>query len=244
MKNSLKSILEQIEEVISSIPEQERLAAFDADGTLWPIDVGERFFQYQIHQKLVDLPEKPFEHYETLKRQNPEEAYLWLAQVNEGQRLEQVRAWAKEALGNLQDLPIFDFQREIIGCLKKYGVQVFVVTASVKWAVEPAVALFGLSPDHVVGVETKVQNGVVGREAAGPITYKKGKVKGLLQKTNGKRPFFCAGNTMGDIDLLHEATHIRLAIGLARAQHKLYQTEQELQKVAREQGWWCWPPFK
>ena len=37
------------------------IAAFDADGTLWDMDMGEHFFQHQISKKLLpDLPADPW----------------------------------------------------------------------------------------------------------------------------------------------------------------------------------------
>ena len=48
----------QIESAIVELKSKnlKLIAAFDADGTLWDVDLGENFFQYQIDNKQVPLP--------------------------------------------------------------------------------------------------------------------------------------------------------------------------------------------
>ncbi|XGC81025.1 HAD family hydrolase [Bdellovibrio bacteriovorus] len=213
------------------------VAAFDADGTLWDIDLGETFFHYQIDNKLVPLPPHPFEHYEDMKAENPEKAYLWLAQICKGQSLEQVHKWAVEGVKEQHPLPIFLQQKKLIDLFLSKGVKVYVVTASVKWAVEPGAEILGLTKDCVLGVETHVDNGFVSDRQKGIITYRQGKVDALLAATGGKKPFFASGNTMGDYQLLQNATHLSLAVSAAARDDKLFKTEFELQQNAEKFGW-------
>ena len=98
------------------------IAAFDADGTLWDVDLGENFFQYQIDQKQVSLPADPWNHYLEMKKVNddPRAAYLWLAQINAGKSLEQVRDWAQIAFESIVPAPIFSEQKKLIAVLNKF----------------------------------------------------------------------------------------------------------------------------
>ena len=216
-------------------------AAFDADGTLWDTDLGENFFHYKIsHKVLSGLPADPFAHYDRWKLENgdPRPAYLWLAQICNGHSLKTVREWAANAVNAISPLPVFPAQNDLIRWLLKEKVNVFIVTASVKWAVEPAADLFGLTPDHVIGVETAVENGIVSEKAAGHMTYREGKAKALLARSGGVHPFLCAGNTMGDSYLLESATHIRLAVtGASVDNAEVYGAEQTLQAHAKEKVW-------
>lgn len=219
--------------------DSEPIAAFDADGTLWDVDLGENFFHHQIDQKLVPLPTDPWNHYVELKKKNndPSEAYLWLAQINAGRKLDEVRAWAQAAVNEQTPLPIFEEQKKLIELFLSKGVRVFVVTASVKWAVEPGARLLGLNDESVIGVSTIVESETISDRQEGVITYQIGKVEALLEKTRGKKPFFASGNTMGDFHLLNSATDLALAVSAAAPDDGLYRTEQDLQNLARQKSW-------
>ena len=215
------------------------VAAFDADGTLWDSDLGENFFQYQIDHGCVDLPAHAWNHYLELKKKNndPREAYLWLAQINQGQTLKQVREWSQAAFDEIQPVPLFSEQKKLIDLFLQHHVQIYIVTASVTWAVETGARALGLAPENVIGVETLVQNNVISSEACLPITYRQGKADALLQKTKGIRPFFASGNTLGDAELMQVATHLRLAVSAASRDDKLFHSENELMKLAEKNKW-------
>ena len=215
------------------------VAAFDADGTLWDTDLGESFFKWQIKNcQLPNMPTDPWKHYRDMKASgDPRPAYLWLAQINQGQTIQQVRAWASEAVKSYGELPIFDEQRKLIQWLQKNAVEIYVITASVKWAVEPGAKIFGIPEDHVLGVASKVDSkGLVGTEQDGLITYREGK-PAALKATTGQFPFFASGNTMGDFALLQSATELRLAVGATHSGHELFATEEELRQKAKAAGW-------
>lgn len=215
------------------------IAAFDADGTLWDTDLGESFFRYKIDRNLVELPEDPWNHYFELKKKHgdPRTAYLWLAQILKGQKIDQVQTWAQESVKALAPVPVFEEQKKLIETFKSRGVQVYIVTASIKWAVEAGAALVGLTPDDVIGIETDVQDGVVTDRPQGIITHREGKAEALLHATGGKKPFFCSGNTMGDLELLECSTDLKLAVSAASRDDRIFRTEDDLQKLAMERGW-------
>jgi phosphoserine phosphatase len=215
------------------------VAAFDADGTLWDTDLGESFFKFQISQGLLpNLPANPWRHYRDWKEAgDPRPAYLWLAQINRGHRLAEVQSWAEKAVAVREPLPIFAEQQKLIELLLKEGVQVWIVTASVKWAVEPGALRLGLRHDQVIGIETAVVDGVVTDKAAGYMTYREGKASAILDKTKGQAPFLCSGNTLGDLSLLECASRIRLAVGASTPGHEMYEAEEKLRVIGRERGW-------
>lgn len=213
------------------------VAAFDADGTLWDTDLGETFFHHQIDNKLVALPEEPWNYYETTKAAEPTKAYLWLAQICQGKTLQQIHNWAIEAVQGHHPLPVFLEQKKLIDLFLSKGVKIYIVTASVKWAVEPGAEILGLTKQNVLGVETIVEGGIVTDRQKGVITYRQGKVEALLEATGGKKPFFASGNTMGDYHLLQSATHLGLAVSAASRDDKLFKTEKELQEKAAEFSW-------
>lgn len=236
-KEKLDAIKRQIDETLKKTDPQSAVAAFDADGTLWACDMGEGLFKYQIQHKLVDLPENPWEYYLKMHDEDAARAFLWLAQINAGQRIETVREWAARSVRSLEPVPIFSDVKEIIHHLQTAGVKTYVVTASVKWAVEPAASLVGIPKENVIGIKTKVVNGVVTDEQDGPITWREGKVTGLLEQTKGQRPIFAAGNTKGDLPLLESSTGLRMVLASAPKGHVNFSTEQEMLKLAQLYGW-------
>lgn len=242
MKEMPNTLIEQIKTAIDHAWDKtdgHAIAAFDADGTLWDTDMGENFFQYQIEQnQLKDLPENPWEHYLKLKSEvSPKAAYLWLAQINKGQPIKTVRGWAQDCVEKLAPLPIFAGQKEIIDYLHSKGVQVYVVTASIKWSVEPAAALYDIPHERVLGVTTKIEDGIITEFQEGPITWRQGKVDGLLLASAGIKPILASGNTPGDLALLECASHIRLAMAASTEPAELIEEEKKLAAIAKEKDW-------
>lgn len=214
-------------------------AAFDADGTLWDSDMGEQFFQYQIDNCNLETLNgiDPWERYESLKKKNPIEAYLWLAQISEGKSLEQVRAWAKAAVEK-EGARVFESQKDMISWLQSKGVEVFIVTASIQWAVEPAGMLAGVPFSHVMGIQTRIDDsGNVTTDQEGPITWRQGKAKALLARTGGVKPIFCAGNTLGDISLIETSVGAKLCVQTQTENNGLYEEEQKLYEHASQNDW-------
>lgn len=236
------SLIGEIKKNVLKAKEQNEgphYAAFDADGTLWDSDLGEQFFQFQID--CCNLPAlqgiDPWNYYETTKKQDPIKAYLWLAQINAGFPLSQVRSWAKEAVQK-KGANVLEPQKELIAWLQKNGVEVFIVTASIQWAVEPAGELVGIPFDHVMGIQTAVDSqGLVTEDQLGPITWRQGKATALLERTQGTPPIFCSGNTYGDIALLETSVGERLCIQTQNEANSLYEEEIKLREHAKPLGW-------
>lgn len=216
------------------------IAAFDADGTLWDTDIGENFFDYEIENcnlNALKEVEDPWVYYNTHKIPDPRIAYAWLAQINKGYSIQQVQQWAKQAVESIQPVPVLESMKELVSFLKSRKVEVFIVTASVKWAVEPAASLVGTDFDHVLGITTKVLSNQVTDEVEYPITWRDGKAEALLKRTNNVRPVLAAGNTYGDIALIKTATHINLAVSTQSERNALYEEEVRLANEAKLNNW-------
>ncbi len=216
----------------------DRIAAFDADGTLWDTDVGEHFFQYQIAKNLLpNLPPNPWEHYRQWYVCETPGALVWLAQIMKDIPLTTVRGWAREAFATLEPPPFFPFMKDLVAYLKARDVHVYCVTASVRWAVEPAAEAIGIAAENVIGIKTEIYEGKITEKPEGPLTWHEGKVTGLLEATGRKLPFLAAGNTMGDLPLLECARRIRIANLGAPPGHFNRESEEALLAVARTRGW-------
>lgn len=230
----LSSLLSDLEKFR---PQGRAVAAFDADGTLWNTDLGEAFFSYQIKNALVPLPEDPVGHYSWLKANvSNTAAYVWLAQVLKGVPVSRVREWAETSVSS-KPLPIFEEQKAVLAKLKELEVEVYIVTASVTWAVEPGARRLGLVESDVLGIETEVVDGVITEIPRGVVTYRQGKSEALLRRTGGLRPYFCAGNTEGDHWLLECASHVQLVLSAAPEGSENFPTENKMLTLAQERGW-------
>jgi phosphoserine phosphatase len=210
----------------------EPIAAFDAD------DMGEHFFHHQINEKLLpNLPPNPWDFYWDLHERDTPAAFLWLAQINAGLPLSQVRAWAEDSCRALDNIPFFSGVRAVIDHLHKRDVKIYIVTASIKWAVEPGAKRLGIPFENVVGVTTKIVNDKVTTDLDGVVTWREGKVTGLLRSTAKKHPFLAAGNTMGDLALLESATHLSLVNAAVDQEHVNFETERKLVEIAQKRDW-------
>jgi phosphoserine phosphatase len=215
-----------------------RIAAFDADGTLWDSDAGETFFDWEIKKAgLEGLPADPWAQYHAMKKIDPIPAYVWLAQINAGVPLAKVREWAEQCFREQGQWPVFESQRRLISLLRSHDFEIYIVTASIKWAVEPVAKLVGIDHDHVIGITTEIKDGVVGMQAVHPVTWRQGKAEGLLAATGGVRPILASGNTFGDTALLETASHIRLAVTTQDTPCGLFEEEQKLAVEADARGW-------
>lgn len=233
-KVKLQKLLDDLEK---HRPPGRAIAAFDADGTLWNTDLGEGFFNYKVQNQLVPLPADAWAAYHQMKDfESHTKAYLWFAQILQGVPLTQVRQWAEAAV-EATPLPIFTELTHVLRKLKELEVEIYIVTASIKWAVEPGARRLGLTDDQVIGIETEVENGVVTDRCRGVITYREGKAEALLARTGGVHPYFCAGNTEGDLWLLEAATALRLVISSAPEKTENFPTEAKMLSLAQSRGW-------
>lgn len=216
-------------------------AAFDADGTLWANDVGENFFQYQIDHCPIDVLKTidPWAHYLELKKKHPPTAYLWLAQICKNFTFSEVANWAHSA-AQMRNPELFVQQKQLILELQNRGIRVFVVSASVEWAVAGALDVVGLQNVTAIGVKTKIINSVVTDTQDSFITWREGKKSALLEQTQSVAPMLSCGNTLGDQHLLEISQGLSIAVQ-SQADNKhhpgLYQDEQGLLQLAHKNKW-------
>ncbi|CAN5597761.1 hypothetical protein BH10BDE1_BH10BDE1_31730 [soil metagenome] len=232
----------------SNATAERPVAVFDADHTLWDQDAGETFFQWQLDNcEFQNLPEDPWAHYRNWKKRDPHGAYAWLAQISAGTELAKVRAWAQDCYDSNRPWPVFRSIQDLFRKLQAAEFDIFIVTASVKWAVEPAALdLLGVPHENILGIETETPtdaNGtrIVSDIVKSPITYRQGKADALLKASGGRKPILSAGNTLGDIALLDIARDFKLMIQsqspLLSQNAGLLAEEKKLRDHGRPLGW-------
>lgn len=180
-----------------------RVAAFDADGTLWPGDVGEALLRHL--QETGRLPRGVGDavgRYEALLARGEAEA-AW--------------AWCVEAMVGLEEAFVVRtcealftgrFYRPVVRVLERLraaGFVPWVVSASPFWAVVPGAAALGIDATRVIGVRCDVRGGRLAGPVHRPVPSGAGKVEALAAR--GLRATVAVGNSFIDQALLESAPH-------------------------------------
>ncbi len=189
-------------------------AVFDADGTLWRDDIGERFLQWLIknrHLQGVDYSKDIYGEYEKMLEKDTGAAYAMATKLMNGINEKELIKWASDFFPSHFSSNVFPKQRELISRLQEAGVDVWIVSASNRWIVEGAAPHMGVSNDHVVGIQTEVKNGKLTDTIIPPVTYRQGKVDAIKKYIAGKVDF-AAGNSMTDFEMLSFANDTSLVI--------------------------------
>ncbi len=240
----MNSLLQCIQSQIKPLIEQAThpVAAFDADGTLWSCDVGRNFFHYQVQNRLLkpSHPQKQFNRIQQLE--GKKSALQWLASIQVGCPLVRMQKWVKDFLKLYPPQP-FLFQKHLINWLCKHHVEVFIVSSSLKWVLDPAVRdYYPIPKDHIIGVETKIQKGSLTNQLIHPAPIQEDKVL-ALKKRISTPPVLVAGNTLSDQALLEFSQGVRLVVAGAKKTEKNYLSEQNLLQIAKNNKWFYFEPI-
>ena len=235
----LNSIFSSIEKTLPYI--SNKIACFDADGTLWKEDVDSCFLEYQKTKHL--LPNLPSMISQKKSRQptayNPQQHIQncsLLAQRHKGISLSQFQSWCQDYL-NTNPLNVFSFQRKLLSFLKSHNITLYVFSASSELLVKSAVQHYQLPIDHVIGVKTLIKEGMITSQLQHPLPVGSGKAISFLQKSPKIYPFFVSGNTLSDLSLLKLSTHFKFVVASARQQDRQYFMERPLLSIAQQNSW-------
>ncbi len=194
------------------------VAAFDADGTLWGVDVSDELLEWVDARELVARPNGASSlksWCDELCRIERAEGYAWAAAAYAGHPADDVAAWATAAFDASGQAQIHSQMAELVDVLQAAGVCVLVVSASPVWAVLPGARRLGIPDENVLAIEVE-RVFERGRErltdrVRAPVTSSHGKVA-RIQEALGRAPFFAAGNTIDDLPMIEFATTFRLVV--------------------------------
>lgn len=155
--------------------------AFDADGTLWRGDVGEAL--------LEDLGPAAFAEYARRLATSPFDAYTWAVAMMQGLNERELLQRCRRVFARQE---VFSFVRPLLARLS----DVYIVSASPRWAVQAGAEALGVAPDRVIAVDCSVADGVLTGQVVTPIPCGEGKVAQL--RARGITPVLAFGN--GDLD--------------------------------------------
>ena len=224
----------KLESLLSQAAKRGPAAVFDADGTLWREDVNDLLFRFQSENRLRNLQDLQDPRFER------EDLRPWFcrafAERQKGLSVRQIRSHVDGALEK-RPLSVFSFQKKLMIFLRNKGVRVFVVTASLQYAVERALEKAGFPADQVLGVRTEARNQVLTDRIIPPLTYGKGKKEAFRKAAPESFLVFASGNTLSDVPLM-KAAGTALAVHSASKEHKkTFSSEQKTRRTAQKQGW-------
>ncbi|WP_239692505.1 HAD family hydrolase [Microbulbifer mangrovi] len=215
------------------VPESQRIATFDNDGTLWaeqPVYFQLFYAIDQVKKKASDHPEwKTEEPFASVLKgdmkgvidSGKEGLMKILAATHANMTAEEFRSnvseWLKTARHPKTNRPfnemIYQPQLELLEYLRANGFKTFIVSGGgVDFMRVFAEETYGIPPDQVVGTSLKakyeVRDGkpvIIKLPEINLVDDKEGKPVGIHQYI-GQRPIFVAGNSDGDYQMLEWAT--------------------------------------
>jgi len=100
---------------------------------------------------------------------------------------------------------------ELVGALIERRFDVWCVSGSNRWSVEPVFRRLGIGPDRVIGIDLEVHDGVLTDRTAGAVPIRGGKIEALRRRTS-RIPVLAASDSKNDIPLLMYSAGLRIRI--------------------------------
>jgi phosphoserine phosphatase len=213
-----------------SADDNRRIAAFDADGTLWDKDLGEAFMRWLIARKKlldVDYYTDIYGDYEERVDSDRTAAYGWAVQLMQGLKVAEVKQWSAamaDAWPNYRPR-----MTALVEGLREIGFETWIISASNHWTIGEAAPYAGIPVDCCHGIRTEVRRKIISDQLVSPVTCNQGKVD-AIEEYIGVRPIFAFGDSLGDYEMLQYAKY-----GLGVEQYG--STKESFRKAVAEHGW-------
>ncbi len=209
------------------------IAVFDWDDTSMFGDISHE----ALHLLEARDPKGRVDAYEAACRADLYKAYRDLVHtLVAGRTVEEVRQLALDALAHGEargTLRLRTGMKDLVARLQARGWWVRVITASPAPLVQPLAAAYGIPPDHVLGMTSKMERGRYLPELVEPVPIAFGKLEALRAHA-GRDPHFTAGDSRSDHALMDVSRYVLL-------RHK---GDDDLHREATERRWWILDPEK
>jgi len=220
--------------------EPKRIAVFDADGTLWHDDLGEAFFKFQIENRLapgLKGVKEPWNYYREYIHRDAAGAYGWLAQINAGLDDTDLHRQSQEFYEKHFRQRLNSDVKGLIKSLQSQDFEIWICSASIKWAIAPALRDLNIPDAQLIAVEVELDSKKhLTQKLIEPLPYRPGK-KFWLEKKLSAKPLLVAGNSMGDLEMMGLATVLPLTIIFKPHLPEIKESEEGLIIEASRRGW-------
>ncbi|MGA9669968.1 MAG: haloacid dehalogenase-like hydrolase [Terracidiphilus sp.] len=186
-----------------------KVAVFDCDGTLWSGDAGYEFMVWSLEQGLVsrstcDWIDNRHRAYRAGKVSEVEICGE-MVQIYAGLRDQELRAAAARYLHEFVKPRVFPEMVALLEKLRHAGVEIWAVSSTNKWVIAEGVRELGITEDHVLAAEVRVEAGLITSDLVDVPTD--GGKAATLARVGLPNPDAVFGNSIHDLAMLEVARH-------------------------------------
>jgi phosphoserine phosphatase len=195
-----------IDAVLSCAP---RVAAFDCDGTLWAIDAGEGFLDWELQQGLLPdaIARWVRARYADYKAGKVEEEVMCgeMVTIHTGMSNTELEQASEEYFAAHVDSQIFPVMRDLVAQLRAQSCDIWAVSSTNQWVIEASAPRFGIARDHVLAAAVTIANGSATDHLV-RVPSGDGKPKAIRDNI-GPRVDVAFGNSRWDAEMLEMAQY-------------------------------------
>ncbi len=228
-------------EALEGIEAQGRVAAFDADGTLWATDVSDDLLDWIDERRLIEPPDGAAgcrAHADALCAKDRPTGYRYATAATEGRELSEVLAWSEASWTARGAARAHPELLALVRWLRARGARVVIVSASPIWAVLPGARAFGFEDRDVFAMDVEREGGRLTGRVLEPTTAGQGKVERLRTELGHSELLLGAGNTVDDLPMIR-CGQLGLLVDPA-APHGSAKGLPDLNEVAQREGFWVY----
>jgi phosphoserine phosphatase len=205
-----------------------RVAAFDADGTLWDLDAGAEFFYWEVRQRLIpdDVARWAVPRYADYNRGLVGEAQMCgeMVTIHAGLETAALERAAEEFVCAHVEPVIFPEMRELTYRLRADGCEIWIISSTNEWVVKTALRRFGIPDDHIRAAAVAIE---AGRATDRLLRVPTDEAKAVaLQEILADAPDAAFGNGIHDLAMLEMARRAFVV-----------NPNPDLEEIARARGW-------
>jgi phosphoserine phosphatase len=123
--------------------------------------------------------------------------------------------------------------RDLIQALTAGGFEIWAISGSSLWSVEPVFASLGVPASRVIGIDLEVERGVLTDRALEPVPIREKKVE-AMRRHRTDRPLLVASDSRNDIPLLQHSSDLKVFVSSRRKDWTVFFTQG---KVTRDDSW-------
>jgi phosphoserine phosphatase len=123
--------------------------------------------------------------------------------------------------------------RQMIEELQHRGYEIWAVSGSNIWSVEPVFRQLGIPPARVIGIELDTESGLLVPRGIEPVPIREKKVDALQSRTN-TRPLLVASDSRNDIPLLEYSADLKVFVNSRRKDWTVFF---DLGNITRDDSW-------